>query len=81
MNKAINNLFRALVALVFFATFASVHAQQEPFTRSDAMIPMRDGIRLNTNVYADSHQRFPTAPPTRTVMPPDAVPAALFRIG
>jgi len=59
MNKAINNLFRALVALVFFATFASIHAQQEPFTRSEAMIPMRDGIRLNTRIYAPTSTKEP----------------------
>jgi uncharacterized protein len=61
MNKAINNLFRALLALVFFATFAAVHAQQEPFTRSEAMIPMRDGVRLNTRIYTPTrtNEQFP----------------------
>src|SRR4030095_11906921 len=61
MNKAINNLFRALLALVFFATFAAVHAQQEPFTRSEAMIPMRDGVRLNTRIYTPTRttEQFP----------------------
>jgi putative CocE/NonD family hydrolase len=60
MNKAINNLFRAFIALVLFATFASVQAQ-ETLTRNDAMIPMRDGVRLNTRIYVPTrtNEQFP----------------------
>ena len=60
MNKAINNLIRAFIALVLFATFASVQAQ-ETLTRNDAMIPMRDGVRLNTRIYVPTrtNEQFP----------------------
>jgi hypothetical protein len=61
MKKAILNLFTAQLALVVFATFASVSAQQEPFTRTDAMIPMRDGVRLNTRIFVPTGagEQFP----------------------
>jgi putative CocE/NonD family hydrolase len=61
MKKAITNLSRAFIALVLFATFAQVNAQQEPFTRTDAMIPVRDGVRLNTHIYMPtrSNEQFP----------------------
>ena len=61
MKKAITTLSRALVALVLFATFAHVRAQQSPFTRTDAMIPTRDGVRLNTHIYAPAraNEQFP----------------------
>jgi uncharacterized protein len=60
MKKAITYLGLALVTLVCVATFAPVHAQ-EPFTRTDEMIPMRDGVRLNTRIYAPTrtNEQFP----------------------
>jgi putative CocE/NonD family hydrolase len=60
MKHAITNLFRALVTLILFATFASVGAQ-ELFTRTDAMVPTRDGVRLNTRIYAPNrtNEQFP----------------------
>jgi putative CocE/NonD family hydrolase len=54
---------RALVTLVFLATLAPIHAQQSDalFTRTEAMIPMRDGVRLHTQVYTPSRasERLP----------------------
>jgi putative CocE/NonD family hydrolase len=49
--------------LTFFAT--SVYAQQaapetpKDFERTQTMIPMRDGVRLYTNIYAPKNQRGP----------------------
>ena len=60
MNRAITSVFRAILALALFATFASVSAQQPeaPFTRTEAMIPMRDGVRLHTfSLHSDPEQR------------------------
>jgi putative CocE/NonD family hydrolase len=63
MKKAITKLCHAFIALVLFATLATVSAQPEqpPFTRTDEMIPMRDGIRLNTRIYAPTRadEQFP----------------------
>jgi putative CocE/NonD family hydrolase len=54
---------RALVTLVCLATLAPIHAQQSDsiFTRTEAMIPMRDGVRLHTQVYTPSRagERLP----------------------
>ena len=50
MKKTITNGIGALVALVLFACFGSVNAQQEPFTRTDALIPMRDGVAPASNI-------------------------------
>src|SRR5258708_35871531 len=53
----------ALIALACLATFAPIHAQQSDslFTRTEAMIPMRDGVRLHTQIYAPSRasERLP----------------------
>jgi putative CocE/NonD family hydrolase len=53
----------ALVTLACLANFAPIHAQQSDslFTRTQAMIPMRDGVRLNTQVYTPSRasERLP----------------------
>ena len=48
------------LALIWF-TFTPASAQQEPFKRVDAMIPMRDGVRLNTHIYspARTDEQFP----------------------
>ncbi|MGH9900917.1 MAG: CocE/NonD family hydrolase [Pyrinomonadaceae bacterium] len=63
MKKAITVLCRALVTLVCFAALAPIHAQQSDalFTRTEAMIPMRDGVRLYTQVYtpARAAERLP----------------------
>jgi predicted acyl esterase len=61
MKHTITNLTRTFVAALLFVTFSHVNAQQEPFTRTDAMIPMRDGVRLNTHVYSLSRatEKFP----------------------
>ena len=54
MKHTTTNLTRAFVAVLLFVTFGPVNAQQEALTRTDAMIPMRDGVRLNTHVYIPS---------------------------
>jgi putative CocE/NonD family hydrolase len=63
MKKAINYLGLSVITLICLATFAPVSAQTEqpPFTRNDAMIPMRDGVRLNTHIYAPvrTNEQFP----------------------
>ncbi len=53
MNIVIKPFLRVLVALACFASIAPIAAQQPepPFTRIDAMITMRDGVRLHTQVY------------------------------
>ncbi len=52
-----------LVTLCCLATLAPTQAQQSgsPYTRTEALIPMRDGVRLNTQVYAPSQtgERLP----------------------
>ena len=55
MNKAITPFLRILVAVVSFATVASIAAQQPAspsFVRTEAMVPMRDGVKLYTQIYA-----------------------------
>ena len=56
MRHAIRNLSRAFIAVLLFTTFAPVNAQDEQplFNRTEAMIAMRDGVRLHTRVYAPS---------------------------
>ncbi|MGH9855052.1 MAG: CocE/NonD family hydrolase [Blastocatellia bacterium] len=54
MTKTIT-LFGRAFALVCLATGAALHAQQptsSPLTGAEAMIPMRDGVRLYTQIYA-----------------------------
>ena len=57
MNNVIKASFRALLALAFLAITAPVLAQTPfaSFTRTDVMIPMRDGVRLHTQVYAPAN--------------------------
>lgn len=53
MNKAIT-MCRALLLLICFACVAPLNGQapnDSLFTRTEAMIPMRDGVRLHTRVY------------------------------
>lgn len=60
MNRTILNLSRALVALALFVT-VNAQTEQPVFTRSEAMIPMRDGVRLFSRVYtpARATERLP----------------------
>ncbi len=54
MKKPISVLYRTLVTLIFFAMVAPLNAHSTNdaiFTRTEAMIPMRDGVRLHTRVY------------------------------
>ncbi len=68
MNKRTNLLLVSLVAVAYLAASASVAAQPAGpvFTRTEAMITMRDGVRLFTQVYS----------PTRATEP---VPILLLR--
>jgi uncharacterized protein len=64
MTKAITLFRRALIALACLVAVAPMNAQQPAdslFTRSEAMIPMRDGARLYTQVFAPAQaaERFP----------------------
>src|SRR5215831_14165530 len=64
MTKAITLFWRAFVALVFLAAVAPLNAQQPAdslYTRAEAMIPMRDGARLYTQIFAPTQtaERFP----------------------
>ncbi len=56
-------LFAAAAAcLLLAAAFVSVLAQDAPvYTKSDAMIPMRDGVRLNTKIFVPniSNEKLP----------------------
>lgn len=54
MNKAITMLWRALLVLICFASVAPLNGQapkDSVFIRTEAMIPMRDGVHLHTRVY------------------------------
>src|SRR5262245_41462246 len=56
MTKAITLFWRALIPLACLAAVTSLNAQQQqpanaPLTGSEAMIPMRDGVRLYAQVY------------------------------
>src|SRR6186713_669220 len=61
MNRTMTSFLRALVAVACFAAVAPIAAQQPaaPFTRTEAMIPMRDGVRLFTQVYAPAKAAEP----------------------
>ncbi len=53
MIRNIPVLFRAFFSIVTVAAISSIAAQQPapPFTRSEVMVPMRDGVRLHTFIY------------------------------
>jgi len=53
MNKAFTLSCRVLLMLICLTTVAQIHGQtsKDIFTRSEEMIPMRDGVRLHTRVY------------------------------
>jgi len=62
MNRATTIFLRTLIALAFLATVTPLRAQPDSvFTRTEAMIPMRDGVRLHTQVYAPARaaERLP----------------------
>ena len=54
MKKAFTPGIRTLLTIAFFAVLAPIAAQQPAasFVRTDAMVPMRDGVKLYTQVYA-----------------------------
>src|SRR5688572_17795939 len=56
MKKATTHFLRTLVAIACFAGLTPLASQTtaSSFTRTDTMIPMRDGVKLHTQVYAPS---------------------------
>ena len=64
MYKRSLRISAAAFVLVCCALFSSVNGQQpaqDAYTRTDAMIAMRDGVRLNTHIYVPtrSNEKFP----------------------
>jgi putative CocE/NonD family hydrolase len=57
MKRAITPSLRVVFAATFFAAVTAIAAQTPAtsFTRTDAMVPMRDGVKLYTQVYAPSN--------------------------
>ncbi len=53
MGRQVTSYVRILVVLACCGMFnlASAQSIAEPFTRTEAMIPMRDGVLLNTHIY------------------------------
>jgi len=51
----------AVFALITFLGMTLCRAHLEPYDKTDAMIPMRDGVRLNTEIYIpkNAHERLP----------------------
>lgn len=47
------------MAMVVSSPSATLHAQDSTFTRRDVMIPMRDGTKLYTRIFAPAVQREP----------------------
>ena len=60
-RRNLTRSFGALVILVCLATLAPIYAQSTDsvFTPREAMIPMRDGVRLYTQVYAPATANEP----------------------
>src|SRR5215510_8885694 len=52
---------RSVLALITLLVMTSCRAHPEPYDKIDAMIPMRDGVRLNTEIYVpkNTHERLP----------------------
>src|SRR5215831_6143227 len=48
---------RLLAVFVLLLLLISCRASSEPYKKIDAMIPMRDGIRLNTEIYIPKNAR------------------------
>ncbi|HEV8485831.1 MAG TPA: CocE/NonD family hydrolase [Blastocatellia bacterium] len=64
MTKTITLSWRALVIVACFAAVSPINATQSTdsvFTPTEVMIPMRDGVRLHTQVYAPTRaaERLP----------------------
>ncbi|MBO0857910.1 MAG: CocE/NonD family hydrolase [Chloracidobacterium sp.] len=64
MTKAITIFWRVFVALVCLAAVTTPNAQQladKPLTRVEAMVPMRDGARLYTQIFSPTQtaEKFP----------------------
>jgi putative CocE/NonD family hydrolase len=64
MNKRISlRVITLILTLASCALLTAVNAQpaQESYTRTDAMIPMRDGVKLNTHIYVPTRtdEKFP----------------------
>ena len=64
---------RGLLATIFFLLPVLVHAQPaesvaKRFTRTDAMIAMRDGVRLYTTVYVPKNRRASSQVPARSTI-------------
>ncbi|HEY7784316.1 MAG TPA: CocE/NonD family hydrolase [Pyrinomonadaceae bacterium] len=62
--QGVTVLYCTFIALVFLAIVAPLYAQTPndgPFTRTEAMIPMRDGVRLNTRIFTptSTNEQFP----------------------
>ncbi|HKP69866.1 MAG TPA: CocE/NonD family hydrolase [Pyrinomonadaceae bacterium] len=53
MSRAIKSSLRTILTLAICAMFLPVLAQQPeaPYTRTEEMIPMRDGVKLHTFIY------------------------------
>ena len=64
MTKTITLSWRALVIVACFAAVSPINAKRSTdsvFTPTEVMIPMRDGVRLHTQVYAPTQaaERLP----------------------
>ena len=59
-HKKRKTIFQIQLCLFFFVAWMPLHAQ-EPFTRTTAMIPMRDGVKLHTRIYTPTrpNEQFP----------------------
>ena len=69
---------RSLFVLAFAASASALHAQQSPplFTFQEVMIPVRDGVRLQTVIMAPANQTGPL--PILFRRTPYGVPAAAY---
>jgi uncharacterized protein len=58
MSRRIKQIYWLAVVVVFLTPVAPCNAQQQPnaFTATENMIPMRDGVRLYTQVYVPTAQ-------------------------
>ncbi len=50
---------RAAPAVFFLACMGCVWAQPDAFVKTEAMVPMRDGVRLHTNIFTPRRQSEP----------------------
>jgi predicted acyl esterase len=56
-NKVATKIRDAIVALIALLAATSCREQTPPFDKIEAMIAMRDGVRLNTEIYAPKNAR------------------------